>query len=171
MDLKKVIVVLVALMLVAIAAGCGSVSEKVGEKAAEKMIEKGTGADVDVKGDDVTFKSKEGDAEVNIGSKKLPDGFPADFPIYKGAELEGSMSTKQGGQTSMIVTFKSTDDYAKVVEFYNNKDKLGDFNVESTMDLGEAFTLGLKKGDEDAGSVMITKDEKNTSFIITLVVK
>ncbi|MDP2210665.1 MAG: hypothetical protein Q8J63_02870 [Candidatus Aquicultor sp.] len=171
MDLKKVVVVLVALMLAVMVAGCGSVSEKVGEKAAEKMIEKGTGGKVDIKGDDVTIKTKEGDTEVSIGSKKLPDGFPKNFPLYKGAELQGSMSTKENGKTSMIVTLTSKDDYAKVVEFYNGKDKLGDYEVSSTLDLNEAFTLGLKKGDEDVGSVMIAKDEENTSLIITLNAK
>ncbi|MBS3908319.1 MAG: hypothetical protein KGZ93_01585 [Actinobacteria bacterium] len=169
MDLKKVVVALVALMLAAVAAGCGGVSEKVGQKAAEKLIEEGTGGKVDIKGDNVTIKTKEGDAEVSIGSKKLPDGFPKDFPVYKGAELEGAMSTKQGGQTSMIVTFTSKDDFAKVVEFYKDKEQLGGYDVASTLDFNEAFTLGLKKGETDAGSVMIGKNDNDTSIVITLV--
>lgn len=169
MDVKKAVVVLVALILAAMAAGCGSVSEKVGEKAAEKMIEKGTGGEVDIKGDDVTIKTKEGDAEVNIGTKKLPDGFPKDFPLYKGADIEGSMSTKESGKTSMIVTFTTKDDFAKVVEFYKDKEQLGGYDVASTLDFSEAFTVGLKKGETDAGSVMIGKNDNDTSIVITLV--
>lgn len=171
MDSKKVLVVLVALMLVALVAGCGGISEKVGEKAAEKMIEKGTGGEVDIKGDDVTIKTKEGDAEVNIGTKKLPDGFPKDFPVYKEAVIEGSMSTKENGKTSMIVTLTSKDDFTKIVEFYKDKEKLGDYDVASTLDFSEAFTVGLKKGDVDVGSVMVGKNDNDTSIVISLTVE
>lgn len=169
MDLKKVLVVLIALTLVVVVAGCGGISEKVGEKAAEKMIEKGTGGEVDIKGDDVTIKTKEGDTEVNIGAQKLPDGFPKDFPLYKGAEIAGAMSTKENGKTSMIVTFTSKDDFTKIVEFYKDKEQLGDYDVASTLDFSEAFTVGLKKGDVDAGSVMVGKNDNDTSIVISLI--
>jgi len=163
MDIKKIFVASMALVLVVASAGCSNVSDKVAEKAAEKMIEKGTGGKVDIKGEDVTFTSKEGDAEVSIGSKKLPDNFPKDFPVYKGAEIEGSMTSKQDGKEAMMVTFTVKASYDKVVEFYKNEMEKSDYEVASTLDLQDAFTMGLKKGDEDVGSVMIAKNDDNTT--------
>ncbi|MDI6816488.1 MAG: hypothetical protein QME41_04775 [Actinomycetota bacterium] len=53
-------------------------------------------------------------------------------------------------------------------EFDKDKEQLGGYDVASTLDFSEALTVGLKKGETDAGSVMVGKNDNDTSIVITL---
>lgn len=171
MSLRKWLVVLVIGLVVISLSACSAVSDKIGEKASEKIIEKSTGGKVDINGGNVKIKSKDGKGELNVGSQKLPDSFPKDFPVYKGAKVEGSMTSTENGKTTMIVTLSTTDKYSAVADYYKSSLPNSGYTVASTMDVGQAITFGLKQGDEDVGGVVIADSDGKIGITITLTKK
>lgn len=76
------------------------------------------GVTVDKQGGQVTIKTKDGGVVVG-GTVSLPKGFPADVPIYPGGKLESALTV----QNAFQVTFTTSDPFAKVLSFYEEKMK------------------------------------------------
>lgn len=92
MKLKgKYLLVMVLLLFTSsvLISGC---AEKVAEKTTEKIMEEASGGEVDVNvdGDSVTMKSKDGNATWTVGDTyEWPESMPADVPEYKDAAING----------------------------------------------------------------------------------
>lgn len=122
----------------------------------KKKVYKGKEGTVTVeeKGDSgkVTVKTKEGEAEIETGSKKLPKDWPADMPIYKEAKITSSSSIKgEGGSASLSVALETSDGVESVKDFYqkNLVDKKWEVTqmAATSQDGEEGAMLSTSKGD------------------------
>lgn len=153
------------LVLAALSAldGCNRVKEKLAEKAAEKVVEQATGAEVDLgsSSGSVTVRDPKTGAVARSGTT-LPEGWPsAAAPIYPGGTIVASLSTPTGKQ----VTFTTTDSPDKVHDFY--KAKLPG-KQEAAFDLGESKMLTKKDGTTSyAATIGKTKEGASVQLLVT----
>ena len=141
-------------LLVVGAGACGKVSDKVGEKVAEKSIEGATGADVDASDDGVTIKTKDGEFS-SKATKELPEEWPSDIlPVADGFEIENVTETKTADGTMSIVSTKGDTDAGELVDTY-----VGAFESN-----GVEVAMQTKSG--DGGMVNGTKD--GTSYQVMI---
>lgn len=147
---------------------------KIGLNFMKKGFEAKTGVSLDTAGKSMTIKDSKTGAEINIGSEgKMPAGFPADFPIYPGATVQGNISgAENNAGKGFWIILSSTDEAAKVTSYYETNLPKAGWTVGSTMNIGSSSTWEVTKGTM-AGSVIIGADEesKATSIVITLAPK
>lgn len=153
---------LVTVAVVAIAAvACGGDSDE--ERAAdlvERAIEESGGGDVDV--------------ELNSG--KLPEDFPKEFPVYRGAKVVSSvkgqdLTGRQGG-TGWLVNFETKDDTEKVTAFYQENLAKSPWTLESSPSatVGAPFLLftGTVGGKVVGGYVAVARQGDSTAISVFL---
>jgi hypothetical protein len=107
--------------MLAFGAGCGrKASQSAGERIAEGLMKAATGgkADVDLSGDKVTVKTKDGEMKfAGSGNLKVPDTFPKDIPLYKDARVAQTYSS--GGNMSLALS--SSDAAEAILDFYSKE--------------------------------------------------
>jgi hypothetical protein len=141
--LKLGVVVISTLMLAgAVLAGCGGGSKKT----------------IDVPGG----------GKVSV-SDKLPSGFPDDFPVYKGAKVQGSLSGSSNGISGTTVTWESGDDLSKVTDFYTNEFGKDAWKATSNGTINDSsyWSGENAKGDKEMYVLVSTTDGK-TNIIATI---
>jgi hypothetical protein len=166
--ITRTIVLLFALAVLVLAAGCGNLAEK----AAETAVEGATGVDIEDDGDSVTIETDEGTVEIGSGEGELPEDFPDDVPVYD-AEItsQGKVSTSDG--TMWTVVLSTGDSYADVVSWY--KDELAgtdwqqDALLESATPNNSASFI-LSKGEDANAAIAISEPEGGGDIDITLTV-
>lgn len=156
--MKRAFVGVLAMLLVLGLSGCGSISEKIGEKVGEEIAGSVVGGEVDVKGDDVTITTEEGDVSITGDTGEIPEGFPDDVPIYDDSEVDSATSMTSDGTTTFYVNLTMEDDVATVYEWY--KAEVVDKGWTITSDV-------LMSGDGDSGQLVIEKDDMEA--IISMV--
>lgn len=118
-------------------------------------------------GDSKTVKIP-GGGEVSV-SGKLPDNFPKDFPIYKGAKVQGSYTGKNEGVSGTVVTWETGDSIDKVKDFYSNAFQSGAWPVTSNGDLnGNAYWGGESSDGKTTFYTMVSTVDGKTNIIATV---
>jgi hypothetical protein len=151
---------LAAILVVATAAaiGCrkGQTIESPDGKV--KVTENGGTAKMEVhdKGGKVTMETS--DTKVAI-----PDTFPKDVPILKGAVPKMSMTQ---GKT-VLLHLAVPGNVADAAKEYESKLKEQGWQVENTMNLGDSSVVQAKK-DSRSCSVMVLKDDAGTMVQLTV---
>jgi len=143
--------------------GCG---EETGETIIEKAIESETGgnAEVDIEENSFRLKTEEGEMSMTAGdSVKLPDDFPEDVYLYKGADLNMAMEFPE----AVNLTFETKDDMEKVSQAYLNEMLKKGWGKEMSMDMGGRKMMVFKKDDRTA-NVSIASDEEMTQIALTV---
>jgi len=145
---------------------------------AEKIIEKQTGGKVKIgtgkNSGSVEIKGKDG--TVRIGENKVPADFPKDVPIYKGAQVKGSMSSTANGKKTFIVTLTTDDALKDAADYYKKELTSGGWTEKSAMTGGERGSqfaaLGYEKG-ETLVTVSMTRvdSDKQTQMAISVAPK
>ena len=117
--------------------GCSltdQIGQKAGEKIIEKTIESQTGGKVKVDADSqsMTINGENGES-MTMGSAKLPDNFPKDILVFDDAKIVFSMSTSENEFSVVYLTDKKPDE-----SFTTYKDSLTSqgWEKETEMDLG-----------------------------------
>lgn len=139
--------------------GC---SKKVEEKVIEKALEQQTGgqADVDLTDGQVNIKTKDGTASLTSGKNaKIPDDFPSDIYLYKGAGVKMAVQVPQGH--SVVLTSK--DAIQKVVDTYKKEMKANGWEQKAAMDMGAQTMLSFTKKERSA--VFMCATENNETVI------
>ncbi len=163
---KLFILALCSLAAFAGLTGCGEKSE---EKMAAEMIEKSSGgkAEVDIEKGNMVIKTKEGEMVINAdASAKLPDDFPKDVFVIKGADVKMTMDMPQG----KTVSFLTKEDMASVFEKYKKEMASNGWNQQMAMNLGDGASLVCEKGDRMA-NITIAKDEEGTMINVVIAKK
>jgi hypothetical protein len=127
----------------------------------------------DVENGKFSFTDEKTGAKVDIGTDKLPDSFPKDFPVYPGAKVTGVLSgSEQGKSTGAWITFTTADSKDKVAAFYKTNLKSNGWTDVATYASGDTVTQTVSKGTM-SGTVGITRaaDEKETEIIVMLGVE
>ncbi len=151
--------------------GCGkakeAISEKVSQKATEKMIESqlakdGTKASVDLSGDGVkatTTDEKGGVTQMEMGGAKVSEA-EVGLPFYPGAKVVEKEGTRMITPTGRMVavTLESSDASDKLANFYRDKLK--------PMSEGKQL-MDMSAGDGNT-SFNLIDGKANTSLMVTI---
>jgi hypothetical protein len=109
-----------------------------------------------------------GGGQVSV-SDKIPDSFPKDFPVYKGASVKGSYTGNSNGISGTVVTWETGDSVQKVKDFYDSALKDSSYSSTSSGDTGgSSFWAGESKDGKKAVYVMVTTENNKTSIIATV---
>ena len=132
--------VLLAISLVVLLGAC--------QDLAEEAVEQQTGIDIEQDDEGVTITGSEGE-EIQYGTASLPEGWPADVPVYEGVEIQASTSFTLPEGTQMSATMTTSDAYADVAAWYKSAVADGGWTIESEASFetdGRATSLlGLEK--------------------------
>ncbi len=148
-------------------------AKKVGIGLLQGAIENKTGVKTnlqDLEQGKMSFTDNKTGAKVDIGSGKVPDSFPKDFPLYPGAKVVSSLSgAQQGKNNGFWLTFSTSDSLDKVTSFYKNQFAANQWDITTTYTAGDTTSQTVTKGTW-SGSVAITggSSGKETTIIIIL---
>ena len=142
-----------ALCLAAVAAlafGCGKNSTyKV--KDGEVKVDRGSGQ--------VTYEGKTKEGTVSVTASKagvaLPDGFPKDVPIYKGAVVQ--VASTQG--KTMMVHLSVDAPVADALKFYQDQLKEQGWEISATTNMGDTSMIQAKKGERQCSALVVKQDK------------
>jgi hypothetical protein len=143
--------------------GCGqSVSDRISEKASEKIIESATGGKVDVDNGNVQIKTDKGTMTAGDGVQ-LPDSFPKDVYVIEG-KITSAVTTPDEG---FSVSIESGKGVAEATKLYGEKLKSNGWKILATMDLGESGSVTAEKGNRSA-AVFIGKSDDKSTVVLTV---
>jgi hypothetical protein len=172
--MRKILIIVVTislgLFMLFSLSSCGA-GEKAAEKIIEKAIEEESGGEVDITGETVTIKTDEGESVIGIGAE-LPEGFPADVPVYPDMTITSSSKTSMDNKETFSFTADASVPGDEVVSWY--KSELTGWNIDSEFTAeseGEETTmisatkgsyyLYLWIGDTDEGTSILLTVEKS----------
>jgi hypothetical protein len=176
----KVVLIIVAVVLVVLIVGgymamrfirtkvSQTIGQKIGENMLEKAIEQGTGNKVDVNadGENVKIKTKEG-GEVAVsgeGTIKLPSDFPSDVFVYSDAKITYASSSPansaEGTSASYMVAYSVNQSVDEVASKYKDEMVKNGWTKESEANYG-ALMISFKKDGRDALVTISTNQESN----------
>lgn len=148
-------------------------AKRIGTGLISGLIEKKTGVKTniqDLEKGKMTFTDEKTGAKIEVGTGKIPDNFPKDFPIYPGAEVTGSLSGAQAGsKDGFWLTLSSKDAFDKVNGFYTTALKANGWTAESsTIYIKDTTAETVTKGTW-TGTLTVTADStKGTQIVIVL---
>jgi hypothetical protein len=146
------------LAIVALSFGCGKSDTYQSPDGKMKVEQKGDTAKYEVTTKDGKATMTASDTEVAI-----PDTFPKDVPILKGAVAKLSMS--QG--KSEVLHLHVSGSMADVAKEYQDKLKGEGWEIESSMNMGEASMLHAKKGSRQC-TATVMKDDAGSLIQLTV---
>jgi len=148
-------------------------AKKIGVGLLQSAIEQKTGVKTnlqDVANGKMTITDDKTGTKVDIGSGKIPDTFPKDFPVYPGAKVTGVLSgTQQGKSNGFWLTLTTTDSFDQVVGYYTTNLKSNGWSQTASFATGGTTTQTVSKG-KVSGTVAITQNtsSKETEMVIMI---
>lgn len=148
-------------------------AKRVGLGALQGVIENRTGVKTnlqDLEKGQMTFTDPKTGAKVDVGSGKVPENFPKDFPLYPGAKVTSALSGAQAGKSNGFWLTQSTgDSLDAVTAFYKSKLTSSGWTVDQTFTTGDTMTETVTKGTW-TGSLSMTRasSDKETQIVIVL---
>jgi hypothetical protein len=124
-------------------------------------------------GKSVTVQTKEGSATFGTGV----DPGKLGAPVYPGAQTspdsQGSFSASTNAGSTVMATFKTTDDFGKVYDYYKAQMPAGSEGMKMSMGTASSATFQVgKDGAPDQVTVQISSDKPGqTTILIAHVVK
>jgi hypothetical protein len=109
-----------------------------------------------------------GNGDVTVG-EGLPDGWPDDFPVYDGADLQGGARGDVDGTEGLIATWETDDDVGDVVDFYTDELSDGPWKSLSTSSSADGSLIAFENtGDDRGGSVLIGESDGKTTIFVSI---
>jgi hypothetical protein len=140
-------------------AGCGSATEE----SIEEAIEQGTGGDVEIEDDGLSFTDDEGN-EVRVGdAAEVPDAWPEDAPVPQGTILS---STTTGGTTTLLVTVAGTPQ--ETFEALTGEFADQGWAEESTTEFGGLYSATYTKDDRTGSITVLDGGDGNSAVTIAI---
>jgi hypothetical protein len=137
----------------------GAIEGKTGIKTNLQDLEKGK----------MTFTDTKTGSKVDIGTGKIPDTFPKDFPIYPGAKVTSVMSgSEKGKNNGFWVTLSTADSLDKVASYYTGKLSANGWETTANYSAGGTSTQTVTKGDL-SGSLAVTRESDATETQIMII--
>jgi len=145
--------------------------QKMGQTAAETAVNQASGGKVSLdasKGQVVVKDSQTGDLMAFGENVKLPDGFPADAPIYTGAKIVSVTISKQVDKGDSL-TLKSDDAVSKVASWYTDHLKSAGFTEDVSTSAGGTEIRSYKKNTIKIALTISTQGDANKGSLVTLI--
>ena len=102
----------------------------------------------------------------------MPDGFPADVPIYPGARLTAAAKFTSGTQATWGMNWETLDSLDKVQAFYSTKLSQGDWTIQfkgSSNASSFAATFSRKSNSKSSGILGADASSGVTKISLSLV--
>lgn len=112
---------------------------------------------VDEERDKVEFKETD----------QLPDNFPADFPVYKKAKMEGYWSADGESLEGISVIWRSDDEASSVITFYKSELLKNGWEMTTVFEDARSGTFTITKEGRE-GFVGITREGEETIISVTV---
>lgn len=158
---KKLLYLLLALPLV-----LGACGKKNDEEKIENAIEKASGgkADVDLSEGRMSIETEDGEKmEMSTGDDvQVPEDFPKDIHLYKGAKVESSIKTGNAIQ----LTLQTSDAAGKVADAYKKEMADKGWKEDTSIQTGDMTMLQYSK-DSRNSMVHITAGKDKTTILLT----
>ena len=148
-------------------------AKKIGTGIVQNMIESKTGVKTnisDLEKGKMSFTDEKTGTSIDIGSNKIPDSFPKDFPIYPGMKLISSMSGSEKSKgLGYWLTFTTSDESAKVQSYYKTSLNSSGWKETATYSAGDTSTTTISKGSM-SGTLSVSRPDsaKETTIIVML---
>jgi hypothetical protein len=100
---------------------------------------------------------------------ELPSNFPEDFPIFEGANLTGTVTGEQGGQSGYFATWETDSSLQDVTDFYKQALDKDPWKSSGVFTSGEGTVITFARADNEnfGGGVTISGDGK-TQIVVFL---
>ena len=100
----------------------------------------------------------------------MPNGFPADVPIYPGARLTAGAAYTANGQTTWGMEWETLDTVDKIQAFYSSKLSQGDWNISFSGTASGAFSavFNRKSNSKFAGLLAVDVSAGVTKITLSL---
>lgn len=136
-----------------------------GRAMTERIMEKMTGAKVEINDDETTYKTDEGTMTTG---KKIPNDWPTDAPLYPKATVQfaGTANSIMGDAGTAVVLL-STADLQEVKNYYRTELVDQGWDVKNTME-AQASTIYLAEKDGRTLSVTVTGNDGAVGISIGL---
>ena len=125
---------------------------------------------VNQKGDEATYEAKTKDGTVKFSTATsgvaLPDNFPKDIPIYKGAKVQMASSQPKVSMVQLLVDAAAPD----AAKYYQDELKAQGWEIESTTNMGDSSMVVAKKENRSC-SVMAMKQDNGSLVQIAVEFK
>jgi len=160
-------------LLFLIGAGMSIFFKFFAKKAVEGVIENRTGVKTNlsnVENGQMTFTDTKTGAKVDVGTGKVPDNFPKDFPLYPGAKATSALSGAASGKNNGFwLTMSTPDSVDNVTAFYKSQLVTNSWTIQSTYTAAGTTTETMTKTGW-SGSLAISSDTstKETQIVIIL---
>ncbi len=160
---KKIIVVLISTLMVLTLASCGvreKVNQEISEKVTEGVLNKATGgaADIDIEGDKLSIKGKDGE-ELTIGGNEWPDtGAASKIPKIK----NGSVVSAFNSDTSCVIILEKVTQQ-DFTDYVDEVKALGYTNDAFTYSADESHSYSASAEDGSAISVTYSGGDETIS--------
>jgi hypothetical protein len=106
---------------------------------------------------------------------QLPEGFPADFPIYEGATITAAGRINPGQGDIYAIGMETTDAADAVRSFYEDRLAVAPWEISNVLEIPEENTVIVEfvrqEGDDRGGTVSIQEEEtdgQKTTIAISL---
>ena len=163
--MKKALAVIFAIALATgVFSGCDA-TDKIAEKATEKVIEKaaGSGIDVDLDNSKIEIKDEDGNKTI-IGSTEWPKGNSADLiPEFKKGKIEATMNGADGCSISISGVEKSDFD-----DYVNELKAKGFTNSPFEMTSDATYMYSANLDEKTNASVSFNSDEKTLIILCSI---
>jgi hypothetical protein len=136
------VIAVVALLAAAVmASGCAQI---LGE-AAKGAVESATGVRVDASGNSVSVQGSDG-SSFSSTEGKIPEGFPADVPVYEPGTITTGIATEGESGKSFMVGIDTEDAAGVVYDWYKSELEAGGWTIKTTMRTDDGGLLSGEKG-------------------------
>jgi hypothetical protein len=88
----------------------------------------------------------------------MPNGFPADIPVYSGARLTAGATFSAGGTTTWGMEWETLDSVAKVQAFYSSKLSEGDWNIQFSGTANGSFSAIFNRKSKSSAAGIVGAD-------------
>ena len=149
----KVATIVAILTMALLLSGCGILAQKAAEKA--------TGVKVDKSSGKTTITGPNGQSATLSNDKgKVPDGLPANVPVYQGTVSGSTAITTPDGNSYQFVV-ETTDDVTTVVDWYKKQLAEKGWTVEAAATMG-SDKQALVSAKTDTSQLAVTVDGSNS---------
>jgi hypothetical protein len=159
-------------LIICIAAVALSVGgcQLVAQKATEGALKTATGGAVDVNGNSVTIKGKDGSQATVSGDTKIPADFPSDVPMRDDGNVKAVITNQTAKGKSFMVNIQFKVPQSEVLGWYKTQLESGGWTITSTVTTGDGGMVAADKGDISVNIVTGSDNSDGYTSAVTMQV-
>lgn len=152
-------------VLAVLLSGCARSQVRTEEGASDGKVR------VDTEKGRVEVETEQGKAEFEAGENaELPEGFPADFPVYEKSNLVQSVRVDNEGKEGYMLLFRSKDGVKQVADWFSSNLKKRGFKITFTLEQDETVSMNFSEAaGKYEGSVQVKAAEEGSEIAVTIV--